>query len=149
MQTKALVISILLPLLSTTAVVLTHFVIRSYEAKSDALTFILQVVPYCFLDTYEFPNDYHCPIHSFPFIYLVHRLTYMCGAYWYMSCEVLSKSAAIIAEDFQKVIFIIVSSSSQCFCHLLIKHLKGCCLSFQIFFKNFSNFSPCIVLSDD
>lgn len=28
----------------------------------------------------------------------------MCGAYWYMSCEVLSEAAAIIAEDFQKVI---------------------------------------------
>lgn len=59
MQTKALVISILLPLLSAAAVVLTHYVIRSEEAKSDAFTFIFQVVPYCFLDTYDDENHHH------------------------------------------------------------------------------------------
>lgn len=107
MQTKALVISILLPILSTASVVLTHYVIRSDEAKSDALTFILQVVPYCFLDTYE-PSS-SSSIYSLTLSYF--RLTYMCGAYWYMSCEVLSKSAAIIAEDFQKVIIIKVPYS--------------------------------------
>lgn len=53
LQTKAHIISILLPLFSAAFVVLTHYVIRSDEAKSDALTFILQVVPYCFLDMYE------------------------------------------------------------------------------------------------
>lgn len=41
----------------------------------------IKVVPYCLLD----------------------NLTVMLGAYWYLLCEVLSKSAFILAENFQKV----------------------------------------------
>lgn len=48
--TKALLISILLPLLSMGSVVLTHYVIRIEEGKIER-TFILQVLPYVFLDT--------------------------------------------------------------------------------------------------
>lgn len=34
----------------------------------------------------------------------------MAGAFWYMSCEVISHTARILAEDFQKVKFIISHS---------------------------------------
>jgi hypothetical protein len=51
LETKALVISILLPILSAASVVLTHYVIRSDDTEIEA-TFILQVFPYCYLDTY-------------------------------------------------------------------------------------------------
>lgn len=81
LQTKALLISILLPLLSAGSVLLTHYVIRIEEAKIDRATFFFQVIPYCYLDT----------------------LTYMMGAYWYLACEVLSCTARVLAEDFQKV----------------------------------------------
>ncbi|KAG5679676.1 hypothetical protein PVAND_009230 [Polypedilum vanderplanki] len=81
LPTKALVISILLPILSTASVVLTHYVIRIEETDIET-TFVLQVIPYCYLDT----------------------LTYMVGAFWYISCEVLSHSARILAEDFQKAL---------------------------------------------
>lgn len=43
---------------------------------------LTQVIPYIFLDS----------------------LTYMMGAYWYLSCETLSESASILAEDFQKAL---------------------------------------------
>lgn len=43
---------------------------------------ILHVIPYCFLDT----------------------LTYMMGAYWYLTCDTLSSSATILADDFQKAL---------------------------------------------
>lgn len=39
------------------------------------------------------------------FIYVVlESLIYMIGALWYLTCEVLCESAAILAEDFQRVI---------------------------------------------
>lgn len=47
---KALVISILLPLLSTLSVVVTHYVIRLDKTEMN-FTFVLQVIPYCYLDT--------------------------------------------------------------------------------------------------
>lgn len=81
LRTKALLISILLPLLSAGSVLLTHYVIRIHDDEKIEKTFLLQVMPYCYLDT----------------------LTYMMGAYWYLACESLSKTAAILAEDFQKV----------------------------------------------
>jgi gustatory receptor len=80
LRTKAVLISILLPLLSAGSVVLTHYVIRIEETKIEK-TFILEVMPYCYLDT----------------------LTYMMGAYWYLACESLSCTAMVLAEDFQKV----------------------------------------------
>lgn len=81
LRTKAVLISILLPLMSTCSVLLTHYVIKIEKTKLER-TFILQVVPYCFLDT----------------------LTYMMGAYWYLSCEVLSCIARMMAEHFHKVL---------------------------------------------
>lgn len=80
LETKAVLISILLPLLSAGSVVLTHYVIR-LEATRVERMFLLQVVPYCYLDT----------------------LTYMLGAFWYLACEVISYTARVLAEDFQKV----------------------------------------------
>jgi gustatory receptor len=80
LRTKALLISILLPLLSAGSVVLTHYVIRIDDGEIEK-TFLLQVLPYCYLDT----------------------LTYMMGAYWYLVCESLSETAAVLAEDFQRV----------------------------------------------
>lgn len=73
LRTKALMVAVLLPLLSTLSVIITHVTMVDFN--------IDQVVPYCFLDT----------------------LIYMMGAYWYMCCETLSQSALILAEDFQKV----------------------------------------------
>lgn len=43
--------------------------------------YYFKVIPYCILD----------------------NLTYMMGAYWYLSCDTLSTTATILAEDFQKV----------------------------------------------
>jgi gustatory receptor len=79
--TKALVISILVPILSTGSVVLTHYVIHADKARKAPASFVLQILPYCYLDA----------------------LTYMLGAYWYMSCEALTHAARILAEHFQKV----------------------------------------------
>lgn len=67
-------------MLSMGSVVLTHYVIRIADTKIER-AFVFQVVPYCFLDT----------------------LTYMMGAYWYLACEVVSCTARVLAEDFQKV----------------------------------------------
>lgn len=80
LKTKAIFISIVLPLLSTGSVLLTHYVIKKGDTRIDR-TFILQVMPYCYIDT----------------------LTYMLGAYWYLACEVLSSTARELAEHFQKV----------------------------------------------
>jgi gustatory receptor len=77
---KALFISILLPILSTGSVVLTHYVIRS-EKEPIGPGFVLQILPYIYLDA----------------------LTYMLGAYWYLSCEALSCAARALAGHFQKV----------------------------------------------
>jgi len=80
LRTKALLIGILLPILSTASVLLTHYVITNKDRKLER-SFLLRVAPYCYLDT----------------------LTYMMGAYWYLSCELLSHAAIILAENFQKV----------------------------------------------
>ncbi|XP_055696779.1 gustatory and odorant receptor 24 [Phlebotomus papatasi] len=74
LKTKALVIAILLPLLASLSVVVTHVTMVHFR--------ISQVIPYCFLDT----------------------LTYMMGAYWYLSCETLSAAANVLAEDFQRAL---------------------------------------------
>lgn len=42
-----------------------------------------KIIPYCILD----------------------NLTYMMGAYWYLACDSLSRSATILADDFQQVYF--------------------------------------------
>ncbi|GAB0098478.1 hypothetical protein DMENIID0001_142160 [Sergentomyia squamirostris] len=73
LKTKALVIAIVLPLLASLSVVVTHVTMVHFR--------IAQVIPYCFLDT----------------------LTYMMGAYWYLSCEILSAAANVLADDFQRV----------------------------------------------
>lgn len=78
---KSLAIAIALPLLSVASVFITHFVILQDKTDTFGAKFILQIAPYCHLDT----------------------LTYMLGAFWYMQCECLSKAAAVLAEDFQKV----------------------------------------------
>lgn len=80
LKKKAVLISVFLPLLSAGSVVLTHYVIRLDETKVRSI-FVFQVFPYCYLDT----------------------LTYMLGAYWYLACEVLSYTARVLSEDFQKV----------------------------------------------
>jgi hypothetical protein len=103
LQTKALVISILLPILSAASVILTHYVIRLEETEIEA-TFILQVFPYCYLDTYACTALHTLAVLNKLRAFLSpNSLTYMAGAYWFMSCEVLSHSARILAEDFQKV----------------------------------------------
>lgn len=43
---------------------------------------LFQIVPYCILD----------------------NLTYMMGAYWYLACDSLSRSATILADDFQQAL---------------------------------------------
>lgn len=80
LRTKALLISIILPILAMASVVLTHYVILVENGRIGR-KFIFQVLPYCYLDT----------------------LTYMMGAYWYLMCESLSEAAMVLAEDFQKV----------------------------------------------
>lgn len=80
LERKSLMISILMPLLSAVSVFLTHYVIRDKETMIGK-TFILQIAPYYYLDT----------------------LTYMIGAFWFLSCESLSSTAIVLADDFQKV----------------------------------------------
>lgn len=106
LKTKALVIAILLPLLASLSVVVTHVTMVHFRISQVSLyishlrlrrvfttqltynRFIFKcnvrntkVIPYCFLDT----------------------LTYMMGAYWYLSCETLSAAANVLADDFQRV----------------------------------------------
>lgn len=71
MRTKGLVIAIGLPIVSSLSVIVTHVTMVDFH--------LIQIVPYCVLD----------------------NLTYMMGAYWYLSCESLSMSATILADDFQ------------------------------------------------
>ncbi|KXJ74510.1 hypothetical protein RP20_CCG013518 [Aedes albopictus] len=73
-RTKALLIAILLPILSCLAVIITHVTMVEFQ--------LIHVIPYCILDT----------------------LTYMMGGYWYMTCESLSITANILAEDFQRAL---------------------------------------------
>jgi gustatory receptor len=73
LRTKSLVVAILLPILSTASVIVTHITMIHFRIE--------HVIPYIFLDT----------------------LIYMMGAYWYFVCQILSQAASILAEDFQRV----------------------------------------------
>lgn len=70
---KALALSIIIPILSTTSVVITHLTMVHFKPT--------QIIPYVFLEV----------------------LTYMLGGYWYLLCESLSMSAIMLAQDFQEV----------------------------------------------
>lgn len=70
---KALVMAIVIPILSTTSVIVTHITMVHFKA--------MQLIPYVFLEI----------------------LTYLLGGYWYLLCETLSVCANILAEDFQQV----------------------------------------------
>ncbi|XP_053671307.1 uncharacterized protein LOC128721566 [Anopheles nili] len=74
LRTKALLIAVLLPILCSLSVAITHVTMVDFK--------LLQVIPYCVLDT----------------------ITYMMGGYWYMTCETLSTTAKILAEDFQRAL---------------------------------------------
>ena len=78
LRTKAVLISILLPLLSCASVIVTHITMVNFKVEQ---MFLIQVIPYCFLD----------------------MLTYGLGCYWYFACEALSNTAIVLADDFQKV----------------------------------------------
>lgn len=74
MRTKGLLIAIMLPIFSSLSVIVTHVTMVDFR--------LMQVIPYCVLD----------------------NLTYMMGAYWFLSCESLSESATILADDFQQAL---------------------------------------------
>uniref|UniRef100_A0A182R1K5 Gustatory receptor n=1 Tax=Anopheles funestus TaxID=62324 RepID=A0A182R1K5_ANOFN len=74
LRTKAQVVAILLPILCSLSVAITHATMVDFK--------LLQVIPYCVLDT----------------------ITYMMGGYWYLACETLSITAKILAEDFQRAL---------------------------------------------
>ncbi|KAJ8711767.1 hypothetical protein PYW08_008721 [Mythimna loreyi] len=71
---KALAIAVIIPILSTTTVIVTHVTMVHFKP--------LQLVPYVFLEI----------------------LMYMLGGYWYLLCETLSLCANILAEDFQSAL---------------------------------------------
>ncbi|XP_048478104.1 gustatory and odorant receptor 24 [Plutella xylostella] len=71
---KALIISIIIPLLSTASVIITHVTMVHFK--------LTQIIPYVFLEI----------------------LTYILGGYWYLLCETLSVCANILAEDFQQTL---------------------------------------------
>ena len=72
-ETKALLVAILVPVLASLSVIVTHLTMVEFH--------VFHVIPYCILD----------------------NLTYMMGAYWYLACQSISRSATILADDFQKV----------------------------------------------
>ncbi|KFB40736.1 AGAP001915-PA-like protein [Anopheles sinensis] len=74
LRTKALLVAVLLPILCSLSVAITHVTMVHFQ--------LLQVIPYCVLDT----------------------ITYMMGGYWYLTCETLSATAKILAEDFQRAL---------------------------------------------
>ncbi|CAH0402502.1 unnamed protein product [Chilo suppressalis] len=74
MYRKALLISIIIPVLSTTSVIITHVTMVHFKP--------MQLIPYVFLEI----------------------LTYMMGGYWYLICEALSVCANILAEDFYQAL---------------------------------------------
>ncbi|XP_045517392.1 gustatory and odorant receptor 24 [Pieris brassicae] len=71
---KALAIAVIIPILSTTSVIITHVTMVHFK--------MMQMLPYIFLEI----------------------LTYILGGYWYLLCESLSVCANILAEDFQKAL---------------------------------------------
>ncbi|XP_013139549.1 PREDICTED: gustatory and odorant receptor 24 [Papilio polytes] len=68
---KSLAIAFIIPILSTTSVIITHVTMVDFK--------LVQIIPYVFLEI----------------------LTYILGGYWYLLCETLSMCAKILAEDFQ------------------------------------------------
>ncbi|XP_013162470.1 PREDICTED: gustatory and odorant receptor 24, partial [Papilio xuthus] len=68
---KSLAIAIIIPILSTTSVIITHVTMVDFK--------LVQIIPYVFLEI----------------------LTYILGGYWYLLCETLSICAKILADDFQ------------------------------------------------
>ncbi|XP_075984671.1 gustatory and odorant receptor 24-like [Anticarsia gemmatalis] len=74
MYKKALAIAVIIPILSTSTVIVTHVTMVHFKP--------MQLVPYVFLEI----------------------LTYMLGGYWYLLCETLSVCANILAEDFQQAL---------------------------------------------
>ncbi|XP_034835820.1 gustatory and odorant receptor 24 [Maniola hyperantus] len=71
---KALAIAVIIPILSTSSVVITHVTMVDFK--------VMQVIPYIFLEI----------------------LTYILGGYWYLLCETLSVCASVLAEDFQRAL---------------------------------------------
>ncbi|KOB69745.1 Gustatory receptor [Operophtera brumata] len=71
---KALIIAVIIPVLSTTSVIITHATMVHFK--------VMQLIPYVFLEI----------------------LTYLLGGYWYLLCEALSICASILAEDFHNAL---------------------------------------------
>ncbi|XP_046972159.1 gustatory and odorant receptor 24 [Vanessa cardui] len=71
---KALAIAVIIPILSTSSVIITHMTMVHFK--------LMQILPYIFLEI----------------------LTYILGGYWYLLCEILSVCASILAEDFQQAL---------------------------------------------
>ncbi|XP_023940247.2 gustatory and odorant receptor 24 [Bicyclus anynana] len=71
---KSLAIAVIIPILSTSSVVITHVTMVDFK--------VMQIIPYIFLEI----------------------LTYILGGYWYLLCETLSVCASLLAEDFQKAL---------------------------------------------
>ncbi|XP_062525395.1 gustatory and odorant receptor 24 isoform X2 [Bombyx mori] len=71
---KSLLIAIIIPILSTTSVIVTHVTMVHFKTS--------QIIPYVFLEI----------------------LTYMLGGYWYLLCEILSLCANVLADDFQQAL---------------------------------------------
>ncbi|CAG4959800.1 unnamed protein product [Colias eurytheme] len=71
---KALAIATIIPILSTTSVIITHVTMVHFK--------MMQILPYIFLEV----------------------LTYILGGYWYLLCEALSVCANVLAEDFQQAL---------------------------------------------
>ncbi|KAL4702707.1 hypothetical protein ACJJTC_011572 [Scirpophaga incertulas] len=67
-------IAIVIPILSTTSVIITHMTMLHFKP--------LHLIPYVFLEI----------------------LTYMLGGYWYLLCETLSVCASVVAEDFHQAL---------------------------------------------
>lgn len=73
MYKKALTMAVVIPILSTSSVIITHVTMVDFK--------VMQILPYVFLEI----------------------LTYLLGGYWYLLCETLSFCAGILAEDFHQV----------------------------------------------
>ncbi|KAL9904783.1 gustatory receptor 63a isoform 1-T2 [Glossina fuscipes fuscipes] len=74
LRRTAVTVTAALPLLSVISVIITHVTMADFQLS--------QVIPYCILD----------------------NLTAMLGAWWYLICEALSRTANILAERFQKAL---------------------------------------------
>nr|ARO70539.1 antennal gustatory receptor 24 [Dendrolimus punctatus] len=74
MYKKSMIIAIIIPILSTSSVIVTHVTMVHFRP--------MQLLPYVFLEI----------------------LTYILGGYWYLICECLSICATILAEDFQQAL---------------------------------------------